>query len=156
MISLVRIDHRLLHGQVVFAWVKHFDISRIIVVDDMTARDEIGKISLNLAKPVDVKLNIYTVDEILALMPKVEKLKDNVMLVFKTVENTRRFCEGYSSIGEINYGGIANKEGSKQYSNAVFLNESELEDTRKIRALGVKLYMQQVPSSVQEDITDKI
>lgn len=43
MIKLVRIDHRLLHGQVVFSWTKSLGISRIIVVDDETANDEMKK-----------------------------------------------------------------------------------------------------------------
>lgn len=46
MIKLVRIDHRLLHGQVVFAWVNRLNINRIIVVDDVAANDEFKKMSL--------------------------------------------------------------------------------------------------------------
>lgn len=82
MIKLIRIDHRLLHGQVVFSWTKSLGISRIIVVDDETANDEMKKVSLNLSKPVGVTLNIFSVNDILARMSKVEQLKDNIMIVF--------------------------------------------------------------------------
>ncbi len=156
MIRLLRIDHRLLHGQVVFSWTKHLGISRIIVVDDAVAKNEMSKLSLKLAKPVGVTLNIFPVNDLLVRMPKVEQLKDNVMLVFRSTANVRRFCESYKGIAEINYGGIANKEGSKQYSNAVFLNEEELEDSRFLKGQGIKLYMQQVPSSARDDLNHKI
>ena len=49
MIKLVRIDHRLLHGQVVFSWSKFFNINRIIVANDEAANDEFKKMSLNLS-----------------------------------------------------------------------------------------------------------
>ena len=41
MIKLVRLDYRLLHGQVVFAWTGHTSAQRIIVVDDDAATDEL-------------------------------------------------------------------------------------------------------------------
>ncbi|HBM6132084.1 TPA: PTS sugar transporter subunit IIB, partial [Enterococcus faecium] len=44
------------------------------------------------------------------------------------------------------------KEGSKQFSNAIFLNESEQEDAKKLKALGIKQFIQQVPTSKKEDL----
>lgn len=156
MIKLLRIDHRLLHGQVVFSWTKTLGVSRIIVIDDETAKDEMKKVSLNLSKPVGVTLNIFSVEEVLAKMPKVEQLKDNIMIVFSGTKGALEFCKGYSKVTEINYGGIANKANSKQYSNAIFLNEEELEDSKKLKEMGINLYMQQVPTSKKEDLTSKI
>ena len=34
MIKLVRVDHRLLHGQVIFSWTKQVGTNYIIVADD--------------------------------------------------------------------------------------------------------------------------
>ncbi|MFT8340905.1 PTS sugar transporter subunit IIB [Clostridium beijerinckii] len=156
MIKLVRIDHRLLHGQVVFSWTKALGVSRIIVVNNETAKDEMKKVSLSLSKPVGVTLNVFSVDDILARILKVEQLKENIMIIFGGTKETLEFCERYPKITEINYGGIANKENSKQYSSAIFLNEEELEDTKKLKEMGIKLYIQQVPTSKKEDLTSKI
>ena len=46
MIKLVRLDYRLLHGQVVFAWTGHVSAQRIIVVDDEAANDDLKKSAL--------------------------------------------------------------------------------------------------------------
>jgi fructoselysine and glucoselysine-specific PTS system IIB component len=156
MIKLVRIDHRLLHGQVVFSWTKSLGVSRIIVVDDETANDEMKKVSLNLSKPVGVTLNIFSIKDILSRISKVEQLKENIMIVFRGTKGALEFCQSYPKITEINYGGIANKGNSKQYSNAIFLNEEEVEDTKKLKEMGINLYMQQVPTSKKEDLTSKI
>lgn len=156
MIKLVRIDHRLLHGQVVFSWTKALGISRIIIVDDETAQDELKKVSLSLSKPSGVTLNIFTVKDALARIHKIEQLNENIMFIFGGTKGVLEFCKGYPKIKEINYGGIAKKENSKQYSHAIFLNEEELEDSKKLKEMGISLYMQQVPTSKREDLTSKI
>ena len=50
MIKLVRIDYRLLHGQVVFAWTRALDIDHIIVANAKAAADAFITMSLNLAR----------------------------------------------------------------------------------------------------------
>ncbi|MFW2490168.1 PTS mannose/fructose/sorbose transporter subunit IIB [Clostridium chromiireducens] len=156
MIKLARIDHRLLHGQVVFSWTKTLGISRIIVVDDATSKDDMKKMSLNLSKPVGVTLNIFSVKDLLARISKVEQLKENIMIVFGGTKAALEFCQTYPKITEINYGGIANKDKSKQYSSAIFLTKEELEESKKLKEMGISLYMQQVPTSKREDLTSEI
>ncbi|GEQ49948.1 PTS sugar transporter subunit IIB [Tetragenococcus koreensis] len=156
MIKLVRIDYRLLHGQVVFAWSKALGITRTIVVNDEAATDDFKKMSLNLSKPSGMKLNIFTVDETIQKIPKIEQLNDNIMLIFGNTEETLKVCEAYPKIEEINYGGIPKKEDAKQYSNAIHLTPSEVEDSRRLKDLGINLYMQQVPTSKKEDLNSKL
>lgn len=49
MIKLVRLDYRLVHGQVLAAWVNQISAQRIIVVDDAAANDEMRSAALKLA-----------------------------------------------------------------------------------------------------------
>ncbi len=63
MIKLVRIDYRLLHGQVVFAWTRALDIDHIIVANANAAGDAFVSMSLSLAKPAGVSLDIITVEQ---------------------------------------------------------------------------------------------
>lgn len=156
MIKLVRIDYRLLHGQVVFSWTKSQGINRIIVINKEAATDEFKKMSLNLAKPTGVKLNIFTVEEALSKMPKVETLNENIMLIFGNTKETLAFCEAYPKIKEINYGGIPKTNDGKQFGCAIFLNEEEQQEARKLKEMGVKQYMQQIPTSKSEDLNKLI
>jgi len=153
VIKLVRLDYRLLHGQVVFSWTQNVGAQRIIVVDDEAATDELKKTALNLSKPAGVRLNIFTLDKTLEKMPKVEALNENIMMIFGNTATLRKFCEAYPKCKEVNYGGIANKENSKQYAVAVCLNETEQADTQKILDLGVKIFMQQTPGHKRENLT---
>lgn len=156
MIKLVRIDYRLLHGQVVFSWTKSQGINRIIVINNEAATDEFKKMSLNLAKPTGVKLNIFTVEEALSKMAKVETLKENIMLIFGNTKETLAFCEAYPKIKEINYGGIPKTNDGKQFGGAIFLNEEEQMEAKKLKEMGFKQYMQQIPTSKSEDLNKLI
>lgn len=156
MIKFIRIDHRLLHGQVVFSWSKSLQINRILVVNDEAANDEFKKMPLELSKPQGIKLNIFTVENTLTKISKIEALSENIMMIFGNTKDVRQFCESYSNVKEINYGGIIKKEGSKQFSNAIFLTENEIEDAKVLKSMGIKQFMQQVPTSKKEDLNTMI
>ncbi len=156
MIKFIRIDHRLLHGQVVFSWSESLQINRILVVNDEAANDEFKKMSLELSKPQGIKLNIFTVENTLTKISKIEALSENIMMIFGNTKDVRQFCESYSNVKEINYGGIIKKEGSKQFSNAIFLTENEIEDAKVLKSMGIKQFMQQVPTSKKEDLNTMI
>lgn len=156
MIKFIRIDHRLLHGQVVFSWSKSLQINRILVVNDEAANDEFKKMSLELSKPQGIKLNIFTVENTLTKISKIETLSENIMMIFGNTKDVRQFCESYSNVKEINYGGIIKKEGSKQFSNAIFLTENDIEDAKVLKSMGIKQFMQQVPTSKKEDLNTMI
>ena len=60
-ISLIRIDFRLIHGQVVTKWVKQANANRIIIVNDMLAKDEFLASVYKMSATSNVKLDIYTI-----------------------------------------------------------------------------------------------
>ena len=153
MIKLVRLDYRLVHGQILAAWVNHLSAQRIILVDDAAANDEMKSAALKLAKPAGIRLNIFTVEKAIAKMPKILELNENIMMVFGTTKALVDVCKATGAISEIQYGATFNKDGSKQIDQSVFLDESEQNDTRELLAMGVKLYSQQTPAFPKEPIT---
>jgi len=153
MIKLARTDHRLVHGQVAFAWTGHLNITRIIVIDDASAGDELKKMTINMAKPVGVKLNIFSISEAIERMPKILDLKDSVMMVFGTVHDAAEVLSGHPVVKELNLGGIMKKEKSVQYGSAVYLDETEKSELKKLQDKGIKLFVQQVPNDPVKNIT---
>ena len=102
MIVGVRLDHRLVHGQVAVAWTHHLNVSRIILVSDAVYADEFQTTVMKMSKPAGVKLNIFSVEKALEKMPKVEQLNDRIFIVFGTVEDLSRFVKGYPKLSEVN------------------------------------------------------
>ena len=66
MIALFRVDHRLLHGQVVFSWCSALSPDCILVANDDVVKDELRKTTLKLGKPAGTKLVIKSIDDSIA------------------------------------------------------------------------------------------
>ena len=64
----VRIDDRLIHGQIVASWVNVLRCNTIIVADDKAAGDDLQKMMLEMACPPNIKLAIKTVDQAAELL----------------------------------------------------------------------------------------
>lgn len=156
MIKVIRVDHRLLHGQVVFSWTKFANIERVIVIDTATANDDFKKMSLKLAKPEDIKLNVFSVDAAIEKIDRIKALDDNIMLLFENVTELSKFIDAYGPVEEINYCLIPSKDGAKRFSNAIYLLPEEVELTKKMCDQGIKISMQQVPSSNKELLNNLI
>lgn len=156
MIKLIRVDHRLLHGQVVFSWTKAESIERIIVIDNITSKDDFKKMSLKMAKPEDIRLNVFGVDAAIAKLYQIKALKANTMLIFGNVTELYQFMQDFGKVSEINYGGIPERPGAKRYSNAIYLTDEEVEMTKKLCDMGITISMQQVPTARKEVLNEKL
>lgn len=150
MIKLVRADHRLLHGQVIFSWTKQLGVNHIIVADNKVPNDPMSKMALSIAKPAEAKLDVVPIGEVASI---VEKEKDDLyMILVKGPQEALELSDILEEIREINFGGVAKKADSKPYGKAVYLNENELEATHKLIDKGIEIFVQQVPSSAIEHV----
>ena len=157
MIKLIRIDYRLIHGQVVFTWVNNLNLSRLIVIDDGAASDETRKMSLKMSIPHGVKFNVFTVKDALARKNKIKDIKDNTALIFGDVVTCLEFIQGFDSpIDEINYGGIPSKVNAKEFDKAVFLDQEEILASLELINLDYKIYSQQTPSTKKKELNSLI
>lgn len=157
-IGLVRLDYRLLHGQVVFSWVTKVGAERIIVVDNDAAGDEAKKGALKLAKPSGVRLNVFTVERALSKMAKLNTLGENVMFIFGNTGELLEFIRSYK-FDAVNLGATANHDGARQIGgsdSSVFLDAAQRADVNELLRLGVALYVQQTPTQRRVDITSPV
>ena len=152
MIKIARIDHRLIHGQVAFAWTGYLGITRIIVIDNDVVHDELRSMTLKMAKPVGVKLNILEVKEAADKMQKIDKLDDNIMLLFENTAVASEFLKLCPVVKELNLGGIQKTEQSKRYGNAVYLNQKQEDELREVQDLNIQVYAQAVPTEERSNI----
>ena len=153
MIKALRIDHRLVHGQVAFTWTHFLAATRLIVIDDKAAADEFQKMALNMAKPAGCKLNVFSVDKALERAEKIDSLTDSVFIIFGSTKDAAGYITGHPVFKELNLGGVAKKEGSRNYADVVYLTPEEEDDIRAIMATGCKVFMQQLPTTKRESLT---
>jgi fructoselysine/glucoselysine PTS system EIIB component len=79
MIKLVRVDHRLLHGQVAFSWTNTLGADCILIANDEVVNDEIYKTTLKLAKPQGVRLVIKNIQDSINSIESVSQINTNFL-----------------------------------------------------------------------------
>jgi PTS system mannose-specific IIB component len=100
MMKLVRIDYRLLHGQVVFAWTQAQGIDHTIIANDKAAADAFITMPLNQPKPAGVTLDIVTVVQAAAnwITKKVMVVPGNTAKTFALVEKSRELAQSTTAV----------------------------------------------------------
>ncbi len=147
MIKLLRIDDRLLHGQVAFSWTKVLSIESIIIVNDEVVKDEITKMTLGIAKPRGTTLVVKGVEDGIAMIKENTKNKKNVMVIVNNVFDAKKIVDEVSDIKSINFGGLKEKIGipSKRFTSSVTLTNEEIELAKELAERDIELEIRQVP-----------
>ena len=152
MIKLVRVDHRLLHGQVVFKWSKVLGIDCILIASDSVAKDSLRMSALRMAKPENCKLVIKSIaDSIKALNSGVTD-KYRLLIITETIHDAYELAMHVSAIQSINLGGAKMMEGRRQISKAVFVSDQDAEELKQLNAKGIHVDVQIVPDDAPEDV----
>ena len=82
-IKMIRIDDRLIHGQIVTAWAKAIQASKIWIIDDGVAKDDFIKGVMQMVAPSDRELIISGLSEMPTLLEKVDDAPENTLILVK-------------------------------------------------------------------------
>ena len=155
-ISLARIDDRLIHGQVVTSWSKETRCERIIVVNDEVAEDVMRKILLEKVAPPGVKSSVLGIDKAIRVFNNPKYADVNAMLLFTNPTDVLRMVEGGVVLKSINIGGMSFKEGKKQITAAISVNNQDIEAFKKLNKKGLELEIRKVPSDSKINLMTKL
>lgn len=146
MITLLRVDHRLLHGQVAFSWTQYVGADCILIANDNVPEDELRKTTIKFAKPPSVKLVIKNINDAIESIKSGVTDKYHLFIVVESVNDAWRIASAVEGIKSINLGGIKAKEGSKNISKAINLLPEEIEQLQQLVGKGVEVEIRQVPN----------
>jgi fructoselysine/glucoselysine PTS system EIIB component len=149
VIKLFRIDHRLLHGQVGFSWVRSIGADCILIADDDSATDSLKLATLRLAKPQGIKLVVKTVEDSIKAITSGVTDKYKLFIVTGSVADAKRICDAIPEIKSVNLGGIKKREGTRQVSQAIFLLPEEEDMLHELAGRGIELEIRQVPTETK-------
>ncbi|KAF1297128.1 PTS fructose transporter subunit IIB [Enterococcus sp. JM4C] len=145
-IRLARIDDRLIHGQVATAWSKSTDISRILVVSDEVAHDELRKFLLKEAAPPGIKSNVITIKKMIEVYNHDLFNGIKVMLLFTNPVDVAQLVRAGIKFSSINIGGMRFTDGKRMITNFVSIDETDIEAFRYLDQQGVELEIRKVPA----------
>lgn len=143
-IRLVRIDDRLIHGQVATVWAKRLDIQRILVVSDAVTKDHLRKTLLQQAAPPGVKVHVITVSKMIEVYS--HELFDGlrVILLFTNPLEVAAVVEAGIPLSSVNIGAMGYTAGKKMISNTIAVNQQDIEAFRYLHKRGIELEIRKV------------
>lgn len=151
-IKWVRIDTRLLHGQVAMAWSKEVRPDRIIVVSDAVAHDELRKSLITQAAPPGIKANVCPVSKLVQLVGDPRFSATSALLLFETPQDVVRAMEGGVRISHVNVGSMAHSAGKVAINGTVSIDAADARALKDLHDRGCELGWQKVPADREEPV----
>lgn len=149
-ISLMRIDSRLIHGQVMTSWAKTVKCDAIFAINDDVANDDIRRELLLQIVPLHLKGYVITVDKAIKVWHNPKYANRNIIWLVTNPTDIVRLIEGGVKIQNVNVGGMTYREGDQLISQAVAINQKDLASFYKLLELGVNMSLQQVAANKKE------
>lgn len=153
---LARIDSRLLHGQVATAWTKTTQPTRIIVVSDEVAKDELRKKLIQQAAPPGVKAHVVPVKMIELAKDDQHFGGQRALLLFENPQDALRAVEGGVPLKTINVGSMAHSLGKVQPNKVLAFNQDDINAFAKLKEAGLSFDVRKVPNDSKGNMDEII
>jgi mannose/fructose/N-acetylgalactosamine-specific phosphotransferase system component IIB len=150
-ISLIRVDDRLIHGQVAVGWTQALGIEQILVADDAVSVDESQKDLVLMAVPAGVVGDVLSVEDAAAVLEASSSDIPTMILVRGPQELAALHAAGVS-MPVVNIGNVHTGPGRQRLTKEVHATDAEIEIWRALAAAGVKLEAQWLPGSPTTDL----
>ncbi|MGX8833408.1 PTS sugar transporter subunit IIB [Amedibacillus sp. YH-ame6] len=152
----LRVDERLIHGQVATAWTNKVGAQRIMVIDDLAVKSDMDKMALKMACPANCKLSILSSDK------AVWNLKDNkygdekIFIVCKHPKYFLKLLENEIYFDDLVLGNMSSRIGSKMLRKSVYVTDEDIQIIKQITDKGVHVVLQMTPGDTKEDFLSLI
>jgi mannose/fructose/N-acetylgalactosamine-specific phosphotransferase system component IIB len=143
---VIRVDDRLIHGQVTAGWVRPLGIEQIILANDQVANDEWEREIYTLAVPSEIVVKIFTITETINYLKNEHVIKKTIILI-NSLRDAYRIIESGIKATKLNIGGLHFEIGKRAFATYIFLSEEDVNFAKKIVALGVSLEGREIPGS---------
>lgn len=154
MILTLRIDDRLLHGQVVYSWKAALSYNAVVIASNEVAKDETRIMALKMSCPDGVRLAIRSIEEAAKVLnnPKLGPMK--VFVLCSTPKDAYELLQLIDETPVLNVGGMQMHDGKVLLSPAVYVSKEDIEYLDKIQDSGIEIEVRQVPTDNVRNYND--
>lgn len=147
----VRMDNRLIHGQILVSWNSVFKIDHIIVSNDDVAKDPIQVQLLKAVAPLNAKVSVLSIDETVEYCKSPETEDEGIFIIAKFPEDGLRLVRGGLEMDTLNLGNQAFVRGSEKLSKSVYLTEEGVRALQEVHDMGIKLTCRMMPGDSKRE-----
>lgn len=148
-IKLVRLDFRLIHGQVIAKWFGQIMGNEIVIIDDDLSQDSFMASIYEMSAPVDSKVHVYSVEDAVKKVEDGTFASGKVLVLFKNIDQVFKAVEKGFKIDELQIGGLGSAPGRINVYGPITLDDHDASLLKKIADQGTNIYLQQVPEEAK-------
>lgn len=152
---ILRIDDRLIHGQVVAGWARPLGIEELIIASDTISKDDWTCNAYKLAVPENIVFHCYDIESCIRYLKNSMDKKRIMVIVEKTLDAYNLVKNGLG-VSEIYIGGLGYREGARSIATFIYLSPEDIDVLVKLHELGVKIIGKQLPNSQPIDVIKKL
>lgn len=162
MLAQLRVDDRLIHGQVAVVWTKELNTPLLVVANDHAAKDKVMQMTLKMAVPDGTKLLIRSVDDAIRIFNDPRGKGKRIFGICNCVSDANKIAQNVQDIEAVNVAnaGRFDKPDPKskvEVFHSVQLNPDELKAAKELAALDrVDTYNQVLPTNSRLDLAEAL
>lgn len=160
-VSALRVDDRLIHGQVAMTWTKQLRVQGIMVANDDAAADPTQKMALQMAVPSGIRVLIKPVDEIIRMLNYPKAAGIRILVLTRTIKDALKIQKNVGKIEFLNIGNVGRFDGidaseKRILTPTIMLTEDEIQALEQLVELEPETCLQQVPNDEKKLVKDMI
>lgn len=146
-ITLLRIDSRLIHGQVVQGWLPAVSVKEVVVVSETASSSKLMSKMMRMSLPQEYSLQIFGAEGAARYLK--EGPSQKVMVLVEDLKTLFKLMDLGLEVKEVNIGNTKYEDGKKQYGQGVFLSEEEVTLIKqKAVSTGASFVLRTLPTSL--------
>ena len=153
-LGLVRIDDRLIHGQVIAVWCRHRRFTHIVIVDDGVAADSFMQEVLSLAAPPNLQVDVFSIEDGIQVLNEDTSNWRTTMVLLKSPLAAKQLYDGGLKYSALNIGGIGSAPGRKNVFKNIAFSEEEAVILKYLMDKGVEITLLTVPGEKSKSFSD--
>lgn len=153
-IALVRVDNRLVHGQILEAWVPFLRVSCIVVADDQVASDFFRETVIRMAVPREIQVIISGLTEFAQTCSFTHGHGKKTIVLFSNVSSALAVHRLGFRFGKLNIGNVYNEDCRLCCTPSVLLSDADVSDITTLHDEGVQIELRRVPKEKPVDFYD--
>ncbi|ABA89174.1 phosphotransferase system, mannose-type, protein IIB [Syntrophotalea carbinolica DSM 2380] len=148
-VVLARVDNRLIHGQVLEAWIPSTKANCLVVANNKIADEGLHKRLMAAAVPRGIQVVIESVEDSARFVSSPDNDALRVLVLFASPDDALHAYRSGLHFPQLNLGNLHRPQGLHQLGCTVTLDRDDVENLEKLESEGVEIVLQCIPSDRQ-------
>jgi PTS system mannose-specific IIB component len=142
---LVRVDCRLIHGQVVETWLPHTGANCLLVANDDLASNAFLRSVMELAVPPSIHVVFCALDEVAKRLAEIDRYGEKTILLCSTFPDALRIYHSGVRFPSLNIGNLHYATGKVEISPSVYFSPEDFDTVHCFCHNGVVVNVRATP-----------